>query len=94
MAKAHKLLKRMRNNPAGDWLIDDVQRVCDQIPGAELLPPSHGTHFKVTHPCISDILTVPAHKPLKAVYVKRFISMIDSIIAEVEAKGGDPSVAA
>ena len=31
MAKAHKLLKRMRNNPAGDWLIDDVQRVCDQF---------------------------------------------------------------
>jgi hypothetical protein len=87
MVKANKLLERMRHNPAGDWSIDDVGRVCNRILGVELLPPAHGTHFKVTHPCVADILTIPARRPLKAVYVKRFVSMMDSIIAEADVKG-------
>lgn len=82
MSKLDKLLERMRNNPNGDWSIDDLQRVCRSVPGIELNAPTRGSHYTVSHPTLQEILTVPAHKPLKGVYVKRFISIIDSIIEE------------
>jgi hypothetical protein len=96
MSKAEKLLERMRNNPSGDWDINDIDRICSQIPDASLDPPTRGSHFTFSHPQLQDILTIPAKRPLKGVYVKRFLSMIDSITAEGgEVKGtGDPSVAA
>jgi len=39
---------------------------------------------------IDDILTVPARRPIKPIYVKRFVSMMDSIIerAKNEENGG------
>jgi hypothetical protein len=54
MAKWHKLLDRMRNNPKDDWEIDDFETVSRHI----------------------------ANKPIKSVYVKAFVSMIDSITEE------------
>jgi hypothetical protein len=96
MSKFEKLLGGMRNNPAGDWQITDIERVCEHIPGMVCLPPGRGNHYKVTHPSVQEILTIPATRPIKAFYVQRFVSMIDSIMAEASGieEPGDPSAAA
>jgi len=33
MTKAEKLLARMRQNPAGDWTIQDIERLCSGLGG-------------------------------------------------------------
>ena len=81
MSKGDKLLGGMRANPKGDWNIKDFETVSRTIDGLSVTPPRRGSHYTVTHPSMPEyILTVPAHKSIKPVYVKRFVSMIDSII--------------
>jgi hypothetical protein len=75
MSKADKRLARMRVNPK-DWAIDDLKIIAQRFhvdwrqPGT-----SHVTFSKEGHIPV----TVPAHKPVKAVYVKRFLALIDAI---------------
>ena len=95
MAKFDKLVERMRNNCNDDWQIEDIKRVCDSVSGAELRTPRRGKHYTFSHPKLQDILTIPAKRPLKGVYVKRFVSIIDSIIDEEgEGEVEDPSKSA
>jgi hypothetical protein len=78
MAKADKLLARMRQNPAGDWTIEDIQRLCRGI-GWQCLPPSGGgSHWKVTAPGVEAILTLPARRPIKPVYIRRLLAMMEN----------------
>jgi hypothetical protein len=75
MTKADKLLERMRNNPR-DWSIEDVKTLAARH-GIEWRQPgtSHVTFSRRgTMP-----LTVPAHKPIKPVYISRFVAMIDDV---------------
>ena len=75
MTKAEKILARMRNNPR-DWAIDDLKALAARY-GIDWRQPgtSHVTFSKPgTVP-----LTVPTHKPIKPIYVTRFIALIDSI---------------
>ena len=77
MTKADKLLAQMRQNAAGDWTIADVARVCGGL-GWQCLPPSGGgSHWKVTAPGAEAILTVPARRPIKAVYIRQLLAMIE-----------------
>ena len=69
-------LARMRRNPRGDWTIADVRVVCRRA-GLECLPPSGGSHWKVTHPALRDVLTVPARRPIKPIYIRRLVKMVD-----------------
>lgn len=78
MANWQKLLDRMRANPRGDWKIGDLEKICNGV-GATLAPPTRGSHYKLSHPEIEEILTIPAHRPIKQVYVRKFIDIIDSI---------------
>ena len=83
MSNGKKLLDSMRANPKGDWTIEDVAVVCRYC-GAELCSPRRGSHYTVRHHKCPEILPIPARKPLKIVYVKLFVSMMDSIKAEPE----------
>jgi hypothetical protein len=38
-----------------------------------------GSHHVFSAAGVTDTLCIPAHRPVKPVYVKRFIAMIDSI---------------
>lgn len=76
MSKADKLLDRMRRNPAGDWTIADVQLVCNGL-GWTCLPPSGGgSHWKVAAPGQDMILTIPAKRPIKPVYIRKLLAMV------------------
>ena len=81
MAKATKLLERMRANPAGDWTIDDVRRVCE---GSGLLvePPRRGSHFTIRTPDRSGFLAVPARRPIKPVYIREVVRLVTIMLEE------------
>ena len=71
------LLEQMRANPR-DWRMDDVVRAC-QIAGATCTPPRKGSHYKVKHERATEILTIPAHRPVKPVYIRALIRFIDAL---------------
>ena len=36
-------------------------------------------HHVFSHPSVKDPLSVQAHRPIKAMYIKRFVALIDQI---------------
>ena len=73
MNSAAKLLGSMRHNPR-DWQIGDLQVGARQN-GIDW------RHHKSSH-CVfirSDgrTLSVPAHRPIKPIYVRKFVELID-----------------
>ena len=74
---SNDLLERMRANPR-DWRIEDVSRVC-RAAGATCAPPRKGSHCKVKHEQAADILTIPAHRPIKPVYIRELVRFIDAL---------------
>ena len=76
MTTADKTLDRMRNNPR-DWRIDDLLTVAERY-GIEARN-NGGSHHVFSAVGTGDSPCVPAHRPIKTVYVKRFIVMIDTI---------------
>jgi hypothetical protein len=79
------LTERMRANPRGDWTISDVKAVCRAF-GLKCSPPrGGGSHYKVSHSSLRDILTIPQRRPIKTVYIRKLIRLIDAL----EAAGKD-----
>ena len=83
MGQGAKRLTDMRRNPRGDWTIEDVQTVCNEY-GIDLQAPGSGSHFKVTHRFLSEILTIPARRPIKPVYVKRFVALVTQVLEHLD----------
>jgi predicted RNA binding protein YcfA (HicA-like mRNA interferase family) len=73
---ATKLLTAMRQNP-NDWSMPKLLTVAKQL-GMEVRS-TGGSHHIFSHPSVRDPLSVPAHRPIKAIYIKRFIALIDQI---------------
>ena len=72
------LLERMRRNPVGDWTIADVEAVCGAYGFACVPPSGGGSHYKVSHPALAEILTVPYRRPIRPVYIRKLVKMIES----------------
>jgi predicted RNA binding protein YcfA (HicA-like mRNA interferase family) len=76
MPAAHKRLERMRVNPR-DWKIEDVVSVAKEW---NLEVRSHGgSHYTFSHPDVDLHVTIPAHRPIKPVYIKEFIKFVDIV---------------
>ena len=72
------LVARMRANPRGDWTISDVEAVCRTF-GLMRSPPRGGrSHYKVSHPLLRDILTIPQRRPVKPVYIRKLMRFLDA----------------
>jgi hypothetical protein len=78
MTQAEKLLAAMRQNPRGDWKIDDVRAVCNRC-GIDFDFPKRGSHCKLSHPSVAGRLTIPARRPIKAIYIMLLLDMIDAL---------------
>lgn len=85
MSGKKTVLRKMKANPKGDWQIKDIQRLCDEI-GLELRPPTGGSHYKVSSSHLRDIVTVPARRPIKPVYIKTITSYAE---AHIEREGSN-----
>lgn len=73
MSRAAKLLASMRCNPL-DWRIEQLQTVARQ----------HGLDWRQdgTSHCVfiradGRTLPVPAHRPIKPIYIKKFLELVD-----------------
>jgi len=76
MNTATKLLEAMRRNPL-DWRIEQFQTVARQY-GVSVRCEG-GSHHVFSHPAVPDILSVPAHRPIKPVYVRQFVALVDKV---------------
>jgi hypothetical protein len=76
MARADKLIERMRSNPAGDWQIGDLKRIADRLGIAHRQPSTSHVTFRHSS---GRLLTVPARKPIKPVYIREFVALIDMV---------------
>lgn len=79
MSQAAKQLERMRANPAGDWTIAEVLAVCRTY-NITCSAPRRGDHFKISHPTQEQILTVPAHRPINAVYIRKLVKFVADVL--------------
>ena len=73
---ASDLLERMRQNPKGDWRIRDVELLCRQHGISFRFV--KGSHAQLRHPVAREILTIPAHRPIKPVYIRKLVHYIDA----------------
>ena len=78
MTAAAKILGRMRNNPTG-WRIEDLKAVADRFKIEYRQP---GTSHVTFRHISGAKLTVPARKPIKPVYVRKFLELIDEVAHE------------
>lgn len=76
MAPKKSLFERMKLKPNGDWAIEDVKTLCRQC-GVEIHKPSSGSHYTVSSDRLENILTVPYNRPIKAVYIRLLVRLIE-----------------
>jgi predicted RNA binding protein YcfA (HicA-like mRNA interferase family) len=81
MTRAGKTLEDMRANPR-DWRIASLEAVA-LAHGANVRKPG-GSHVVFEHPALAEALTVPARRPIKPVYVRRFVQWIDTLRGDDE----------
>jgi len=73
-----KLLERLRRNPNG-WQIEDLQAIGEHF---GIVWRHQGTsHVTFRHPN-ADKVTIPARRPIKPIYIRHFLVMLDQIIGE------------
>jgi hypothetical protein len=81
MSTADKLLDRMKNNPR-DWRIENLITVAGAY-GLEVR--NHGgSHHIFSFPGIELAVSVPAHRPIKPVYIRQFVTLVE------QARGKKP----
>lgn len=74
MSKAEKTFQRMRDNPKGDWVIEDLFTVAKRHNVTWSQPGTSHVTFRAQD---GSKLTVPAHKPIRPVYIAAFVQFID-----------------
>lgn len=76
MSRAEKSLEAMRANPL-DRRIEELETVARAY-GINARKPG-GSHVYFTHPLLQEGLSVPARRPIKPVYVRAFVRLVDSV---------------
>ena len=74
---AGRMLEKMRKHQIG-WRIEDLQCVADEHFVAWRTPGRGGSHFIFSASGVREILSVPAKRPIKPVYIKRFVTLVDA----------------
>lgn len=71
-----KLLNQMRRHSQG-WRIEQLETLAKMF-GVQIRK-TGGSHVVFTHGQWGTLLCVPARRPLKGIYVKRFVALIDEL---------------
>lgn len=74
MKTKHKLIEKMRNNPL-DWRIEQLETIAKHY--NINIRKSGGSHVVFEHSDWTEMLCVPAKRPIKPIYIKRLLTMID-----------------
>lgn len=78
-----KLLERMKNNPRGDWQISHVETLAKRY-GFSISRPRRGSSHVTLRHDLTEKLTIPAHRPIKPVYIRQLVQMVEKIIDQQE----------
>ena len=79
VSAAGKTLRTMRGNQTG-WRIDELQAVANEY-GVGWRKPGHGgSHVIFSAPGVREIVSVPAKRPIKPVYIKQFLALVDNAL--------------
>jgi hypothetical protein len=76
MSKSLKTLTAMRKNPR-DWRIGDLLAVATHC--AIACRNDGGSHHVFGFPGVALKVCVPAHRPIKPVYVRQFLLLVDAV---------------
>lgn len=78
MGKREKLIESIKNNPK-DVAFEDIDNLLRYY-GCSVRQKARGSsHYKYTHSSVDWILEIPKGKPIKAIYAKRALEMVDAI---------------
>lgn len=81
--RAEKTLTAMRENPRADWRIGQLESVAKAF-GVNVRK-SGGSYVVFEHRSSIEALSVPARRPIKPIYVQRFVLLIDVVRGANEA---------
>ncbi len=84
MARLDKLLTAMRRSPGADWRIEQLKAIADRY---DIVYRQPGTSHVTFRPPHGEKLTVPARRPIKPVYIRKFLALIEAL----ETTDGDPT---
>jgi hypothetical protein len=73
----HKTLQKMRKIQVG-WRIEELQAVAEAYRVEWRRPGRGGSHVIFSAPGVREIVSVPARRPIKPVYIERFLALIDA----------------
>lgn len=79
MSTAEKTLAKMRRNPR-DWRIEALIAVAEHYGLAVRNP--RGSHVVFSFPGVPGDVSVPAHRPIKPIYIGHFLALLDAVIAK------------
>lgn len=74
---AVKTLHKMRRNPLG-WSIEELQAVAEENFVDWRRPGRGGSHVIFSTPGVREIVSVPSKRPIKPIYIKQFLALIDA----------------
>ena len=76
MSKTEKTIEKMRRNPK-DWRIESLETVAKKL--SIRVRKSGGSHVVFIHDHSDIVVTVPSKRPIKPIYVIRFLALVDDI---------------
>jgi hypothetical protein len=74
MKNSAKILEKMRNNPR-NWRIEQIETIAKNY-GINIRK-SGGSHVIFDHKNWVELLCIPSHRPIKPVYIKKLLILID-----------------
>lgn len=80
MSKAGKPVERMGANPR-DWRMESLEAVAGRY-GIQVRK-TGGSHFVFLHPNADIAVTIPFKRPIKPIYLSRFLALIDAVSEEI-----------
>ena len=80
MGTFEKLLEQMRRNPCNDWKMANLLTIAKRL-NIEVRN-SGGSHHVFSHSEIEEDLVVPYRRPIKVIYIKKFLALVD-VVREV-----------
>ena len=73
-----KILQKMRKNQMG-WRMEELQKVAEEHFVEWRRPGRGGSYVIFSAPGVREIVSVPANRPIKPVYIKHFLALIDAL---------------
>ena len=85
---ASKTLQKMRKNQSGGR-IEDLQAAAEGCSVEWRRPGRGGSHVIFGAPGVREIVSVPSKCPIKPVYIKQFLALIDAADAAKQSESND-----